>query len=799
MSLRRTTGSQLDIHIPFIHALAASDSPDSVQRFMLHVRWILERCDTSNPTLMQTFMSAILQLDNLPVVERRAILSLMSQRIAASHSAHINMATSRWNENRGHGSHDIHSLVEALAYTLFGLHQTGQSNPVDQYVSPWAIAVTKAIFCAGDDASDAINSQWNCLVILALACTRSARGSGRSSHASSNPVQQAAIVEWHTVCVLASIENLFRCEKSNEDPLSGATAQGLTDVIRTKWIEWSELHASVAPPRSALVTRIICASFIRIGGHLKARTLVDTCREYCVRSDLWSVRGNSLGAGAGLQTLASEQLFSSLVSGTFFERALVNLAVLTDDIKILRGAIDTAVQRYAMSDPEHAQEFVAWATSRGIPPSGEAVSAVGVAYAEQGNSAYLDRYLTSDQLSPASRADVASAHLRMYIRYRRDFIEPAKVAETLDTFYTLAAQLPDPTAFLTLLESAMIVLIRDQQGSQVLELVEGFGSHRPSPLSVTTYTHLLRALLRHSQYSLAQRLLLHALPMHPQEAHRWTSFFLFRLGQAGARRLAAKFEQNSQTTHAPSMRVYRPESNPSSETMPESPRECDLAPTVIAPGDPYMLHQSIISLIRAGESSAAAQFYDVVKDQAPPDVRTHLANLILHDILFMRRSSNNRRLRHLLLKYEQLKEEEGFVPDHVTVNILLKGFLRSPADLNAPMARQLFDALVRFGYPTGTPAPPQDDAQGGADLPPFGTKATRVRKVFVGRLEIPRVDAPVSYMRHVLPLYKMFIKAFYERNDAVAARKVVGIVKTLNLQHWGRRQIPSREKKPGDG
>ena len=133
--------------------------------------------------------------------------------------------------------------------------------------------------------------------------------------------------------------------------------------------------------------------------------------------------------------------------------------------------------------------------------------------------------------------------------------------------------------------------------------------------------------------------------------------------------------------------------------------------------------------------------------------------------------------------FKQFKEQYDFAPDHVTVNILLKAQLRSMEDMDARMARQLFDVLVRSGYPTGmsaaTPAR-------GIDTPPFGMDPSPVETVTVGKLEIPRIQAPLWYRSHVKPLYKTFVMAFYLRGDVAAARKVVGIMKILEAQGWRR-------------
>ena len=136
-----------------------------------------------------------------------------------------------------------------------------------------------------------------------------------------------------------------------------------------------------------------------------------------------------------------------------------------------------------------------------------------------------------------------------------------------------------------------------------------------------------------------------------------------------------------------------------------------------------------------------------------------------------------------------MRRHYGFVPDHVTVNILMKAYLRTRTEVDATRARELFDVLVRRGYPGGAASP------GGMQSAhtPFGTNAATIDSV-LATLDIPNIEAPLLYKRHVLPLYKMFVKVFYLRGDVAAARRVVGILKALEVNGWtDRRQAATTE------
>ena len=116
----------------------------------------------------------------------------------------------------------------------------------------------------------------------------------------------------------------------------------------------------------------------------------------------------------------------------------------------------------------------------------------------------------------------------------------------------------------------------------------------------------------------------------------------------------------------------------------------------------------------------------------------------------------------------ELMKKYAFVPDRVTVNTLVKAYMQWTAGLTHEHLRALFDHFVRIGYPTGGAV-----AQGGV---PFGT-VEGPPPVY-----LPEVDSPLSFAKHVRPLYKMFIKAFYRRGDVGAVRVVVRILKAAEAE-----------------
>lgn len=787
-----------EIHHPYLRALLVSPTSDSLEELISCFVRILELGNHCDTYITETFSHAILQLQTGTLTtSRESVLRVLSLNLSRTDG---DQRPSTSSHTRAHfdSSLDVHNLVMALDEAAFGIVGAHKSSgvPMDESVADWGIIVAKRVFAVAGVEDTTTGLRWNCLLLLALARTRSTSGAGQVVELSKDPVQQAAVIEWQTICVLAVLDSLLR---SPGFVAESDSLHGLSQVVRRSWTDWTTVDHSMAPPRSDLVTRIICTSFLKVAGVLKDRALVEACRAFCVEAELWIDRESQPDTAAGLQALATEQLYASLVCGNFFERALVDLMVNTNRLGILRGAVDVSIERYSCVDPEQAQELIALASNRGVVPTDKVVAAVGVALAERGVSNYLDRYLNNPHLSQELRAGVASAHLRMYIRYGRRFIDPSEVAAVVEELSLIGAELGESSRLLTWLRSSLLVLIRHQHAPEVVEVVERIAELYPAVFSEVFYTRLLRTLLYHRQFRLAHRIFMHCLPRYPERGHVWTSLVLFRFMRAGAKHLAGGLSKELRVTRQASfMKIYR--------AIHTRKRALDFvkmsshSPPAGMNANDHAWRYTINMLVRSGRFRTAKQLLREVFERATPHVRTSLGNAILHGYLLRQRSSNRQRLRQVVDTYRAFREEYGFVPDHVTVNVLLKAHLRSMTEIDGPRARQLFDQLVRMGYPANTDTTPRRHISASpdemsvvpvVDLPPFGAPQVPVRSVIVGQLEIPRVENPLLYKRHVQPLYKMFVKAFYERRDVAAARTVVGILKVLESRGW----ISSRSMK----
>ncbi|KAI0635804.1 hypothetical protein C8Q77DRAFT_1052554 [Trametes polyzona] len=776
----RDTSSHPRLHLTFLQSLLDGQSQEHLQEFVTHVVSILQRRRPVHASIRLLFLRFIISHPDLEPCVRRDILLAISKRVVDDPATSFKAAQIAPTRDIQAGPRVAQTLIIALERALFTdfcdleLH----THPREEFLAGWAHTVVSRVFSLGQCEDRTIDLVWNCLALLALARTHSTQWNGANADTSIDPQQRAAVLEWQTVCILEAVETtLLASGHSASDALPLEVIQGFSGVIRKLWRDWITTPPAMAPPRPVYVSRLICASFLKLAARLEDKTLFDACREYSVSARLWSAQESDVSTSPGLQELASEQLYAALRCGTFFERALVDLVVCTPDMGHLTQAVDTAVTRYAQTDPEHAQELLAWARNRGVAPSGHVVVQVAVALARHGIHNYLDRYVEDPSLSPDERAQVVMAYLKTFILRGRRFMQPGVVVDVVASAVKLSTQITDSEPFVACLQSVALVLVRQGFARSATTLVRDLMAEHPSTASGTTYTRLLLALLRHRHFKLAQRLVAEHASQYPELAQHWHTTFFLQSTRKGASRLASSTPKPRALSGALRSALLV-SSRAKHRKAPPAVLTLRFPALYGTSSDPQAALHAIRSLVLAGRMHAAEKVYERICAQEDAAVCTTAGNMLLH--AYAARASRGQRVRTAAYAYRTLVQRYAFAPDRVTVNILVRAALSS-GKLDAARMRALFDAVVGMGYPAG-PAPFVSDGAGDGGTPqlPFGTKGVDVARPFsLGGVQVPRLESPVMYLRHVRPLYRSFVTAFYGVGDVDAARKVVGIMKAL--------------------
>ena len=755
------------VHIPYFHALIASSSSKSVVALLSGILRVFAQRRPCHSSIVDVFFRAIIQYrDVIPLASRREVLYVIAHKVNTKQEELA--AADAGESSYLRPSRPISdSLLLAFEHAIFApaIVQPSRSAQLDPRLICWGKTVASHVFALGQDSTDSVDLPWNCLVQLALARTRALESRSQPAETAHDLIQHTAMLEWQTICALFTLESAI--ESTSGPSFTKDVLQGLIRFVRRSWSQWITAVSSNAPSRPKLASRLVCASFLKLAGLLKDRALVDACRQFCLSADLWSDQSIT---EPGLQTLAAEQFYASLVCGTFFERALVDLMVVTDRLRTIRHAIDTAILRYSFSEPERAQELVMWSINRGVVPTDSVAAAVGVAFAQHGISQYLERYMTDSRLAPKHRARIFVAHMRAYARYGSRFMSLNRAIEATRQACEVAGQLEDPAWLLRRLQSSFLAIIRRQHAPQVFELIEDVVHRHSSLFTSSFYTPILRTLLHHGHYRLAQRFFDLCLMNHPEMAKQWSPLVLSGFARGGARRLvSASTGHIREAMSSPSFRQARAvrflsRTPPNARTLAlDRERRKSADPT-----EPHAVLYAVRLLVRARRLLAAKRLFAAVHARAPPTLRTALANAILHGYLRRPRQQP----RTVLRAYAVLCSDTDFVPDHGTVRVLVRAHLLPRAKMDATAVRKLFDDLVRSGYPDGS-----------------GTKAARETlgagaAIRIGDFELPRVERPLKLARDVVPLYRAFVTALYKLGDIAAARKVIGIWKALQEERW---------------
>ncbi|KAF8972117.1 hypothetical protein BDZ97DRAFT_1783238 [Flammula alnicola] len=192
----------------------------------------------------------------------------------------------------------------------------------------------------------------------------------------------------------------------------------------------------------------------------------------------------------------------------------------------------------------------------------------------------------------------------------------------------------------------------------------------------------------------------------------------------------------------------------------------DIQPIVSrAKTHPPTIRHAISVLVKARRVYAARKLYAGPRQLRSQD-QTVIGNIILHAAMAGSDLRNGRLVRHILRTKDLLSKDYGFLPDRATVNIILKAMLRWRPMIDSKQVKRLFDQMAHEGsiqFPRGRSS---------------------------NGLSIPSLSVHISFAKHVRPMYKMFIKAFYLHNDIPAAKMLWEREKRNRARRQGMKEHP---------
>ncbi|PCH42489.1 hypothetical protein WOLCODRAFT_163828 [Wolfiporia cocos MD-104 SS10] len=787
----------VEIHISYLQALLSASNPDRIAEAARRLCDLIAWYDEWTPHLLRILWQVVFDA-TLSLGLKADFLSALRQRLSTSscdlHSRSgrpggaDSAETQRIDSNlRPLGPIGVRDLVNSLRNSCFPSARTHVI--LETQLSQWARRLASAVFGSLEEGGKLVETQWNCLVLLAVALNRQGRTSGPTALIAHDGPHSAAAAEWRAICVLASLERLV-------DPASEATdeiARKLNHILDKLWSSWYDAVTANHAQPTPIIFRSICTLFFRLAGQTKNRTVVERCVDLCDAQKLWSVTDTDPIETSSLQLLAQEQLISALLCGASIERALVYISKRIADPSMLSTVISRAISTLAASHTDTAVDTQAAAHRLGIVASASAITDLAVAVADGGHIAAALRHLDDSQLTHAQHLLIIHHILLAMVRTDHHSRSVYLIGEIADAILRQVSFSAPPPSFRVALQPALLYLPRANQAKTAMSIVQHIVDATPSYFTAGFYGKFIVALLRARHFNFALRVHKLARKLDMRKHLPSLHSFVIYCSRHGAGAIAAnvaasigKPPRQLASAYALTRRLgFR-------ERVPRYVLTLKI-PTFLNRDPSRRVHaaRAIHALVRVGSLRMAKKLYAQMRTEQDQATRTLIGNDILHGSLFHRRRRNKQRLKKALRTLTELTRDYGFVPDRVTMNILMKSLLEWTSYVDGDKLRGLFDHMVRSGFPTG-----------GLEFPkgvPFGTASG----AGAGMINMPSVDSTMKFKRHVRPLYKMFIKAFHLRDDAYGARTVWKILKAVEAEsndltrmigkHMARKRIKRRQ------
>ncbi|KAK0188271.1 hypothetical protein F5146DRAFT_1003895 [Armillaria mellea] len=513
-------------------------------------------------------------------------------------------------------------------------------------------------------------------------------------------------------------------------------------ALRSLWKVWQS--SAQDNPRPRFVERAVIASFLRLGVNTSDRSLVDICRRYILSEDLWTTRKEQTRAEKiQIVSLAADFVvcYFRCISPRWDDALrVVSMACegpnASDVLEVVLRMIMTADTRSAFALYLHSQE-----ADIVLTPS--IVCALGFLMVPIQPERSIS-FLRDPRILRQRRTQLLEAISRTLFRHGVRYLSESSSG----TLGHHLLHLPD-SEYPSLLtprnqghiQHTLTVLGQSGYSAQAFGAVQRIHCSNPKFFSITFLTGFAQLLVQRRQFKLAVRLYTTLLErgMDAGQLETLRQRLVYNIARNGGTLVARTIARSTSS------------------------------------GDVASIKLGIYILTKAQRPVAARNLYTRSLQYLDVPARTHVGNMILHRTFQSFRIRNAQLVRKVIANRDYFVKRFGFVEDRVTLNIILKAVLRWKTAVDASAVRMLFDEMVRLGYPVDARWLPQ-----GEDVP-FSTPSESMI-----RFTIPELDPDISFERHVRPMYRMFITAFFQRGDVEAARLVVGILKT----EVAKRRVP---------
>ena len=740
--------------LPYIQALL--QFPRHTGEAMAEIRSLIAEQSYSDPMLLECLWQLVLQpIGWSTEAARSRLLQALSSRVRQTLTV---VANSTLPDSPDDPANTMPLTIEDLVYMLTkaiscDVNINGHIHRRYQYLIRWSLEAVISEFSLDANAPGSVDSAWSQLQYISAARSL-------SLDALEDLVQgnSEGGWSWKAVCVLARLKTILDARDPDEHYTVRQRvmeANGVQSLLRRLWFKWTASYES-EPPIFRPLSPVIAGSFLKFAERTKDVGFVELIWPYLRRNGSLSTRD-----------VVVDYCLAAIVCGLDVEHVL--FVALAQVLPVSRSSmLKDVIVRLVDVNLTMARQVWAFGERSRIVIESDALHALALKYVADGFLEEASVFLSDPRLNLSIKLDILDTILQRSLSVDRTFPLSRLFASISKVVYTMVRshQLP-PTASESLEEHILL----------------GLAVHRSPWLSVTLWTihrcwprffshrFLLAAadeFIRQRRFRLALRLLGRGNTLD-DDTHRRVCLSLVH---GGAGRRAVLFLQHSTRTdnrlHSLRSLARLSRFQHVKAIRLRALRLPKLVSKTIHPAETAI---AMKLLTIAGRVRSSNLLFEA-RERWPVNANhTAVGNTLIHaSMMDGPRRRQARQMRKTLETMNRLVNEQGFVPDRVTVNILIKAMLRWTKAVNAKAVRALFDRMVRSGYPVADALPP--------GFTPFGTDTSSG-----AQFQVPEMSSPISYSAHVRPLYKMFIKALYVRRDGDGARRIVGILKGLEAKH----------------
>ena len=669
---------------------------------------------------------------------------------------------------------DISRLNAALLATMFSCYSP-QFPP--GFLQRWAVKKARQTLSPTLD----MKIRWNNLLLLS---THTFFGViGLNSQSSIVPLDQDNIY-WRTTLTLETIDEAL---SSAGHDLS-SVSEYVWGISYSLWQMWKENNDLIHQPID--IIRVYVSAFLRIAAKSKDVRLKDDCFFYSQQHVLWVYRQDNTPSmkSQAIDTIVAYILADISCAKSTWPDLYGVIARVLPDTTWQSDVTDALMHYYTFQNIGLAYDLYLYVKENGITASSSSLLELGLSLTSFERWNLLTPILEDETFPREQTEQLLGAYLRVFQEQRHEYADQSFVALLGRIANKLYAQIPPPRSLKYPLRYFFTIMILTHNYSDAVKLIMAIYRTTPNFFTMRLVLRLVLQLVRRQQLSSAVKLYNLFCRSPSPSVDNIRRKLTLKLSQFGSPNLARRVDR---TGHGRSTFLSGRESLARIVDFQSIPLSSGslcrdiLRSVALAPTHGPTIRHAVSLLVRAGRLSLARKLF---RDSLPLldlKTKTAIGNIILHGPMYSLDLRNRGLVRYVLRTKDLLVNKFGFVPDRTTVNVIIKAMLRWKSTFAASHVKQIFDQMVHQGYPV----PDLFRRKHGV---PFSTPQSATSGL--SNMVLP---PHISFTRHIRPMYKLFIKALYLRNDKAAAKVIIGILKMVEIQHMRESERRNRARREG--